>query len=519
MSWDEIQQSALDELTQAVNSGFRAICMTGPTGCGKSRCMSLQTERARRVVVYTHRRMLFDQLSNVLTSHGIEHGLRAAGHERRLLEDKQLAMIQTEGSRMDSDYELHECDQYHVDEIHVNSGGTMQAIAEKHQEQGAVGIYWTATPLGIGHMADKLITIAKTSELRKIGALVPAYHYGPDEPDMKWIKSIKIDEGECGIPQAKRGVFAKRVFGRVVEHYKRLNPSGSPTILFAPGVKESIWFAQQLTDAGISAAHIDGQNVWLDGEEVASSSELREEIRDRCQSGDIKIVCNRFVLREGIDWPWLEHGILATVFGSLTSYIQSCGRLLRASPSTGKTKSVIQDHGGNWWRHGSINSDWEWDLGDDNRTKSGERKRRLQEKKDPEPIVCPSCGACRLSGPLCHSCGHRHTTKSRPVLQKDGSLREMKGDIYRKPRRAEKDSNVAVQWESRVRAICRSQKDTVKNMTAAQLEANLARENNWIYPPLGLRHMPTDDADWFRPLRSLYPELVPAEQGELVRPF
>jgi hypothetical protein len=90
----------------------------------------------------------------------------------------------------------------------------------------------------------------------------------------------------------------------------------------------------------------------------------------------------------------------------------------------------------------------------------------------------------------------------------------MKGDIYRKPRRADASNRqLANQWRSRVRAICLSQKETVKYMTAAQLEANLARENHWTYPPLGLEFMPTSDADWFRPLRSLYPELVTRESS------
>ena len=512
MSWDQIQLDGLAEIPKAIADGCTRICLTAPTGAGKSHMMAMQVERSKRVVVYTHRRMLFDQLSKTLDSHGLEHGRRAAGHDKRLLDDLQLAMIQSEASWMKKDKDLHECDQYHVDEIHVNSGATMQEIVDRHGQQGAVGIFWTATPLGIGHICDRLIVVASNSEMRKCGALVPAYHYGPDEPDTKWIKNIKVDEGECGIPNAKRGAFAKQVFGRVVEHYGRLNPEGLPTVLFAPGVKESVWFAERLTEAGIPTAHIDGSNCWIDGELVQSTTELREEIRDRCQSGDVKIVSNRFVLREGIDWPWLRHGILATVFGSLTSYIQACGRLLRASE--GKDASTIQDHGGNWWRHGSINSDWGWSLDEDNRTRAGERKRRLSEKREPEPIVCPKCFACRLSGPICHACGYTYRGKSRPVLQKDGTLREMKGDIYRKPRRAEADSSMAREWPQRVRAICRSQKETVQWMTAAQLEANMARQHHWTYPPKGCQFMPTADRDWFRPLRQLYPELVPHRETE-----
>src|SRR5690606_19790965 len=112
-----------------------------------------------------------------------------------------------------------------------------------------------------------------------------------------------------------------------------LNPDRLPTILFAPGVKESIWFAEQFHSKGIRAAHIDGDDIWIDGEYYTSNHQLREEIRKMSESGELPLVTNRFVLREGIDWPFLAHGIFATVFGSLASYLQSGGRLLRNHPS------------------------------------------------------------------------------------------------------------------------------------------------------------------------------------------
>jgi superfamily II DNA or RNA helicase len=47
-----------------------------------------------------------------------------------------------------------------------------------------------------------------------------------------------------------------------------------------------------------------------------------------------------------VNWPWIEHLILAFVAGSLQTYLQIGGRGLRASPETGKTQVIIQDHGG-----------------------------------------------------------------------------------------------------------------------------------------------------------------------------
>ena len=58
------------------------------------------------------------------------------------------------------------------------------------------------------------------------------------------------------------------MFGRVLDHWRKLNPDGRPTILFAPGVAESIWFVDEFARNGIRAAHIDGEDTYLDGETV-----------------------------------------------------------------------------------------------------------------------------------------------------------------------------------------------------------------------------------------------------------
>lgn len=493
------QARALQELDDAIKAGHRAICVTSPTGGGKTRmaCTRLESSGVPSVF-YTHRRMLLDQTARVFERHGFDFGLRASKCRPRLLADIQIAMIQTEvkavlktGSR-----ELHDAREVLIDEAHNNAADTAQEIIKRHQDAGAVVIGFTATPLNIGHVYDHLIVAGTNSELRKCGAHVPAYHYGPDEPDKKLVGRVAIGEGECGIHSSRRMAFAHRVFGRVVENYRELNPHQTPTLLFAPGVEESIWFAEQLTEAGISAAHIDGKECWLNGERIPTSPEVREEIAELARVGDIKVVCNRFVLREGVDWPWIQHGIFATIFGSLTSYLQAGGRLLRAHESHDRV--TIQDHGGNWWRHGSLNADREWTLEATDHVVSSSRLDRIREKKEPEPICCPKCHAIRLSGPVCASCGYQHVSRSRPVLQTDGTLRDMRNDQFSERRLLPHDTRVEQSWVNRVKAIRKSTKPTVQRMTFAMVEANIARENNNRYAPRTLPLMPKRTEDWFR---------------------
>ncbi len=499
------QTQGLAELADLIEQGYKRICITSPTGGGKSLMMQLRMDDSGlSTSIYTHRKLLLAQLSKSLEESGYDIGIRASGMKPALLRSTQVTMIQSEYNSVfkKKAHELHTCKEFFIDEAHNNVKMQAQAIMSGHLESGAVLIGMTATPIGIGGHYDKLIIAGTNKELRKCGAHVPAFHYGPDEPSVKLVGTVKIGEGECGIPTPHRMKFAKRVFGRIVANYKILNPAELPSLLFAPGVQESIFLCEELNNAGISAAHIDGTNVVLDGEVHTRSQEVVDEIAARSESGDIKVICNRFVLREGIDWPWIYHGIFATIFGSLTAYIQAGGRLLRAHKSLDHV--VIQDHGGNHWRHGSLNTSRKWKLEDTDYVLCNERLDKIREGKEPEPITCPKCTLVRMTGPDCPRCGFRYDLKERPVLQVDGSLREMTNDIFRKRRHAKDTKFIRDQWRSRVCAVHNSKNPNVKRMTFKQLDANFARDNDWLYAPRGIPFMPKKTVDWYQKI-SEYP--------------
>jgi len=332
--------------------------------------------------------------------------------------------------------------------------------------------------------------------------LVPAETYAPDEPDLRHIKKYVVGEDLTEKDNAK-AILRPGVFGRVLSAWREHNPEQRPTLLFGPDVQGSLFFAQEFTKAGIRAAHIDGEDCWLDGEYHGTDQETRDEIANLSRTGEVKVVCNRFVLREGINWPWIEVGVLATVFGSLTSFIQSGGRLLRASP--GKTRALILDHGGNWHRHGSLNEDREWSLTLTNHRVVGERADQMREHREREPIVCPQCGKVRAGGKVCFACGYEAHKRSRVVIQIDGTLRHVDGPVH-KPRRVKREPNTLQLWE-RMYHRAKSHK---WDATFRQAEAYFFREHHY-YPPRDLPLMPKDPADWFRkvscvPSDSLIPK-------------
>lgn len=488
------QKAGLAELDRRIEAGARAVCVTSPTGGGKTR---LQLELIRRdwpVVLYTNRKMLREQTSAVLAREGIAHGVRAAGSSPEFMRRVQVASIQTEDARTlkAQKWQLHHARCVLVDEAHNETGQRAGQIIKTHLEAGAVVVGFTATPVGLGHLYRELVVAGTNAELRNCGAHVPAIHYGPDEPDTKGLKRTKT--GEYEVAGLKRAIMTPTIFGRVRRHFEELNPEHKPSLGFAPGVAESLWFAHQFEAWGIPAAHIDATKVWLRGETMDSTPETRARVAEASRTGEVAIVWNRFVMREGVDWPWLAHGVIATAFGSLTSYLQAGGRLIRNHPSLGHV--TIQDHGGNWHRHGSLNADREWELEDTPRKLEERRAERLREKQEPEPIVCRKCNAVRLHGPECPGCGHRSDLRTRHVVQRDGSLKEVTGDIYTRRRVSTKPQEVK-KWEA---CFWRCRKAR-RPMTFKQAVALYYRETGrwpspqWGYMPRQSSHMALRIAD------------------------
>jgi superfamily II DNA or RNA helicase len=337
--------------------------------------------------------------------------------------------------------------------------------------------------------------------------------YAPSEPDHKQLKETR--SGDFTEASVRKAMPVKVIFGQVFEHWKRLNPDRKPTILFAPGVPESRGFVQEFMERGVRAAHIDGESCIIDGEECPANQDARDRIRKGSESGEIEVVCNRFVLREGIDFPWLAHGILATAFGSLTSYLQSGGRLLRAHPSIDSV--TIQDHGGNWHRHGSLNADRDWQLDSDDYRITRERAERMRNHEEAEPVLCPQCHGVRKAGPKCPHCGYQHTAKVRKVFQIDGTLKEVRGDIYREPKVAKNKPELQRLWEETYWGAARQ---NAKPCSFNQLRARFAHKarqaGHWNVgrPDPSWPLQPTNPGDWYAKVGDIPKEKLTGYQSK-----
>lgn len=501
------------------SGGQFRLCLESPTGSGKSVILAELLLGPYRQIVFTHRKILLKQLSAVLTKHGVRHGFRASGRKPDPEAHIQLAMIQSEVSlakkyraMLTAAAECNEpvgpgiervrpfnADLVHIDEMHVQRGGTYQTIFNDYYAAGASIVGYTATPSDLGGMVDECHRVVGVPELIRQGFLCPPRVFGCGQPDAKLLEKLRRDSrGEYLPGELDKIVKPEVIFGNVVHHYKRLNPDGRPFVLFAHSVKASLWWAQMLTNKGIPTAHIDAKDIWVNGQLLKSDDQSRQKIFDMLANGELAGVSNRFVLREGWDCPAIGHAILTCPFGRRTSYVQACGRVLRPYPN--REYAIVQDHSGSSLNHPELDSGeaWDWELPAGVPEKI--RISRMREDEIPEPIICPQCMGQRAIGDTCPYCGFRYPKHAHYVIQSDGSLKLVQGRMF-KPRHVRRKEGDEKTWK-------RLYWSTVKNSarTAEQAYVYYAYKNNWRWLPRDLPLMPRDQADWFVPLRNVPPE-------------
>lgn len=514
------QTRAVRELFEAIDRGFRRIIITSPTGGGKWQIiediLAVVLGNLDQAIVYLNRKLLIDQTSKDLIESNIEYGIRASGHQDEWEQPLQIASIQTQ-HRRESSTPIHRAKIAIFDEAHLMAGKTARKIMKQHLEQGCIIVMVTATPLDMQDLADYLIQAGTNSELRACGAIVPFVHYGPSEPDFRKLRKLKATE-ELKEHEVSKLIMTRNIFGKVYESWIKHNPYQKPTILFAPGVSESMGFAKDLWHRGVSVAHMDGEMVWCNGKAEKTSTELRKKVFDWMQAGKVQILCSCFVLREGVNLRFIECLILATIINSLKSYIQIGGRGGRACPEVGKKFCTVIDHGGHWWRLGSLNEDRKWYLNWTTAAAKGLREEIIRSKRckmcttklgespkcnncghinEIEPYRCPKCDRI-MNSRVCIPCGYTIPIgrRSRMVLQEDGTMVEHYGDMFRPiEKRVADGKDAEAKWEN---CFWRALKSATK-MTFNQAMALFAKDHDFqLWPNRQFKYMPRNEIDFFR---------------------
>jgi len=529
------QREGVEQTIRALSNGSTSVCLTSPTGSGKSQMMvaltKWTTEQKKRVLLFTNRILLTQQTRRVFDAAGLDVGVISASMPQYEYEEcpVQIATMQTILSRRrESSQYWVDADLVLVDEVHQQASGESAALLADYGSRGSNVCGVTATPLGVSNVCDDLIVSGRTRDLQESGILCFALWYAPSELDTRTLVKGKVDlsltENDARKTwgplrgKDKQHAIRTRIVGNILEHYDRLHPGRSHTLAFAPGVKESLWAAQYCDRRGIRSLHIDGQDFWCDGEmhDRKSADNLFQSYMDEWREGLIPIIWNRFVMREGIDEPMIKCVMLATPVGSYRSFLQMLGRGLRTDPS--KKNCLVLDFGGNWWRHGSVNVNVDWESVYDCTDAEVISKNRIAQIRETGESVgrgCPNCGMIHSGQKKrvlhCKSCGHQFDLgkPSRPILQADGTLTQVNGEPIKQWKIKAEPSNVNAWRGLYWNAMKKKNGEITFNQLYAQFGYRTAVEQGsktqpafrkMYYPQRDLPLMPRHKNDWHRHL-------------------
>lgn len=500
------QRRGVEQTMDLLQQG-KSVCLYSPTGGGKTtqavELLRWAESNGFGGIFYVNRRLLIQQTLDRITKAGLHCGVRAAEYPDLFDFGApfQVASADTERARVLNTprWAFHDVGPggvVVVDEAHIQRTETMRLILDNYRRAGARIVLLTATPIGLSDWADEIVISGRLQEYRDCKALVPAVVKSIEQPDLSKVK--RNATGEFILDGKKSKIYTQTIVGNVIDRWKKYNPDARPTMLFAPGKPESVWFTEQFHKLGVSWAHVDATDAVVDGQRYRLSRALWEDILAGYSDNRIKGLSCRFKLREGIDVPATYHCILATPIGSLASYIQTVGRVLRYSAET-PDSVLVTDHGGSYHRLGSPNKDrdWRswWTLPE--HAVSNWHLEQIRDGKTPEPIRCPQCEGEREKGITCPHCGYTHQKSQRMVVMEDGRMVVMDGRLV-KPKYVKMQPDTQRLWDKMYFAWKRKKVDRSFN----QLEGFFAHEHGY-HPPRTLANMPKKTEDWYRKVHAV----------------
>ena len=389
----------------------KSLIIQGSTGMGKTVLASFMlkalAEQNKRGLFICHRRELIEQASKSFNDFNINHAIIGTGYKKDLENPIQICSALSLFNKLDL---IKKPDFIIWDECHHIASSTWSKIFNYFPNAHHIGL--TATPQrldgkGLGKFFEKMVQAPPMRELINQGYLSDFDIYAPSKIDLEGVAS---KNGDYDQEQLNKVVNKSTITGCAIEHYKKIC-NNKKAIVFCVSINHSLEVVKKFNDAGIKAAHIDGQ----------MTNKQRDELINKFQDGELKILSNVDIVGEGFDLPAIEAAILLRPTQSLTLYLQQVGRALRRSQ--GKDKAIILDHAGNVLKHKMPDFENIWDL-----NCSAVKKKDAVNPDNHK--LCPECSLVvnRLQQEC--NCGHCFSL-ARKVEILEGTLSKIEKKQYR----------------------------------------------------------------------------------------
>jgi DNA repair protein RadD len=407
----DYQKEAVDKIRRSTS---RRILVVSPTGSGKTHVLNaVMTEYAanfKHSLMIVHRREIVLQTKNKLLKLGLSPGIIMANEVPNPYAQIQLAAIQTLHARAirSERIKMPLAHLLAIDEAHHACAGTYKKVIEAYPESKILGLTATACRgdgRGLGGIFDELIELPQVPDLIEMGFLVPTINFGPQDIDLKGIKTVA---GDYAKDQLARRMNTEKLVGNIVVHWLKYSERRK-TVIFAVDVAHSVHIRDELVKAGVRAEHIDG----------STPKDQRDETLARLDRSEIEVVCNCMVLTEGWDMPEIGCCVLARPTKQMGLYRQMVGRVLRPAPD--KKNATVIDHSGAIHRLGFVEDRIEWTLDPEGKPKNKSQTQR-EATGGNRLLECSQCGCMRLGGKPCPNCGFLPQKKPVDYQVREGEL-------------------------------------------------------------------------------------------------
>lgn len=397
----DYQQETVDNIYRSMKQGNRRIIIQQPPRTGKTVIMAeiarKTTGKGNRVMFIIHRKEVLAQAKSTFEQQNVNMGLATMG------------MVQTLTRRVNK---LTEPQLILIDEAHHALSQSYRRIIDAFPN--AYILYFTATPIRTGHdqldqIADNIIVGKSIKWLTQHHFLAPFHYYGLGDIDRSKLRKQNGDYSSQSMDEA----ISHQIYGHIVQQYQRL-ASGKQAVVYCHSIESAKKVTEQFTQAGITAAEIDGD----------TDAKVRDQFVQKFRNQELTILANVNLFTEGVDLPNVDCVIMARPTSSLALYLQFSMRCL--NPRKGKT-AVIIDHVDNFLNFGLPSSDRNW-----SEAIVTKDKRKSSNNADNGPAIA-QCNYCfgafyrdQVKDNCCPLCGHelREENKDYKIVNVD--LQEIK---------------------------------------------------------------------------------------------
>ena len=412
MELREHQSKAIQLCRESIKQGHKRIMLAAPCSFGKTRVavemLASAAKKGLTGLFICDRIKLVQQAIDEFDKHGVEAGvIQGWNHPRAKWHAKiQIASIQTLARRR----QWPMANLIIVDEAHVHYK-TLTSMMASYSAVPFIGLSATPYAKGLGEHYSDLIVPITSNELMDQGYLAPAKYYGGRQPNVKGIKTKRIQTGGTDFDPtelSKRIEEDTHLVGDIIENWRKYGEN-SQTIAFSPSINHSKTLVRMFNAAGIPAEHIDG---YMEDEE-------RQILYREHDEGKFRILSCSRLLNTGYDAPSVRCMIDAFPTKSISVYCQRVGRVLRLHED--KPHAIILDHAGNVSRHGFAEDICPEEL--HKGQKEYRERNQTKEKQEPKTQDCPECYQVMII-PRCE-CGYE-VPRAQLIKSDNQILKEIK---------------------------------------------------------------------------------------------